>query len=338
MVPATFQTLSLPFHEQFEAWHAWYGSLFDTSVRARPQDGFAGRNEVWSLGGLTVSQGSAPAILASRTRALIRRTPVDHWVLTVCKHGSVDLHTRNESVVLQPGTPFVISLADETTTMKDEYERVQFYLSRNAFARISASLDRARGKPLDTPEGRLLADYMFLLARNLRDLPPDDGPRLATAVEAMIGACLAPSEDRLAEAHVQMDFTLMERVRRAVRMHLRSPSLGPDKLCREAATSRSQLYRLLEGEGGVAHYIQRQRLSESFVMLCDVSSVLPIGRIADMLCFADASSFSRAFRREFGMSPRDVRSASQAGFLPVPPLRASAPTAVRCFADCLGEL
>jgi AraC-like DNA-binding protein len=338
MISATFETRSLPLREQFDSWRAWYGSLLDTAVSTSPDKGFAARNEVWSLGGLTVSQGTAQSISSWRTKALIRRTPVDHWVLTVCKRGTVDLHTRNESVTVQPGVPFVISLADEMATVKDDYERVQFYLSRDAFARIASSLDSARAKPLDTPEGRLLADYMMMLLKNLRDLPPGDGPRLVTAVEAMISACLAPSTDRLASVQVQTDFTLMERVRRAVRAHLRSPTLGPDKLCREAATSRSQLYRLLEGQGGVAHYIQRQRLSESFVMLCDVSNALPIGRIADVLCFADASSFSRAFRREFGISPRDVRSSSQAGLPPVPPLKEVMPMSLHSFADCLGDL
>lgn len=338
MISATFETRSLPRREQFEAWRTWYSSLLETAVSTRPEDGFAAGNEVWPLGGLTVSQGTAQAISSWRTKALIRRNPVDHWVLTVCRRGTVDLRTRNETVTVLPGIPFVISLADEMATVKDDYERVQFYLSRNAFARIASSLDDARARPLDTPEGKLLADYMLLLVNNLRGLPPDDGSRLMTAVEAMIGACLFPSDDRLATAQVQIDFTLRERVRRAVRAHLRSPSLGPDKLCREAATSRSQLYRLLAGEGGVAHYIQRQRLSESFVMLCDVSNALPIGRIADVLCFADASSFSRAFRREFGVSPRDVRSASQAGLQPVPPFKEMVPMAVHCFADCLGDL
>jgi hypothetical protein len=47
-----------------------------------------------------------------------------------------------------------------------------------------------------------------------------------------------------------------------------------------AATSRSQLYRLLEGEGGVARYIRRRRLSESFAILCDTSNNFSIASIA----------------------------------------------------------
>jgi AraC-like DNA-binding protein len=80
--------------------------------------------------------------------------------------------------------------------------------------------------------------------------------------------------------------------------------------------SRSQLYRVLESEGGAAHYIQRRRLSESFSILCDVSNTYPIAKIAEALCFADASSFTRAFRHEFGVTPREVRAASLAGQAP----------------------
>ena len=87
-------------------------------------------------------------------------------------------------------------------------------------------------------------------------------------------------------------------------------------LCRQLATSRSQLYRLMEGAGGVARYIQHQRLLEGYAALCDTSNTRPIAAIAEELCFADGSAFNHAFRHEFGMSPSDMRAASLVGLAP----------------------
>ena len=40
---------------------------------------------------------------------------------------------------------------------------------------------------------------------------------------------------------------------------------------------------------------------------------IAISMIGDDLCFLDPSSFSRAFKKEFGYSPSEVRSAAQSG-------------------------
>jgi AraC-like DNA-binding protein len=320
MVPAKFTTKTLPWREQLEAWCAWHGPIFDVIRSPRPVDhGFPATHLNWKLAGLGISRACAPPLHTERTKAVIRRNSVDHWVVSVNKGGVVDTSTRGTSVTVPSGVPYIFSMAEEISTTRSgrDLARLFLFLSRDNFRSIAPLLDAAVGTVLATSEGKLLADYVSLLASNLPDLPPEDGPRLVAATEAMLGACLAPSADRLAIAEKPIDFTLMERVRRAVRQHLHSPSLGPDRLCREAATSRSQLYRLLEGEGGVAHYIQRRRLAESFTLLCDASNLLPVARIAELLCFADASSFSRAFRREFGMSPSDARAASLAGLPPV---------------------
>jgi AraC-like DNA-binding protein len=335
MIPQTFTTESLPPAQQFDAWRSWYGTVFDSTPRKPVAEGFRAKAVSWILDGFTFSQVSAPPVNGSRTKAHIRRSPVDHWVVTSYTRGATRVGTQNASMEPPPGAPFIVSLAEEVITERgDDSRRIQLHLSRDSFHAIAPVLDAARGLTLDTPQGSVLADYMLLLKRNLPNLTPEDGRRLRTAVEAMIAACLAPTAERVLRAGSQLNVTLMERVRRAVGKQLHSPTLGPDKLCREAGTSRSQLYRLLEGEGGAARYIQRRRLSESFAILCDASNSFSIGKIAELFCFADASTFARAFRREFGVTPGDVRAASLCGVRPIAPV-AGGKRKVKTFADCL---
>ena len=314
MVPQTFSTQPVPVFEQFEAWRRWHSPVFDVQPLRPSPDGFLATNWNWSLEGLTVSRVRSPPTTVCRPRSVIRRSPVDHWAVTVSKHSASDVAVGGTTLEAPGGAPFILSLGEEMRVTRPNHDdRLQLLLSRDHFRGIAHVLEAMKGKTLPVAQGRFLTDFMLLLEHNLPGLAPDEMFRLPHAVEAMLAACLAPSADRVTTARRQIHLTLLERVRRAVQRNLRSPSLGPDKLCREAAMSRSQLYRVLESEGGAAHYIQRLRLLESFTILCDVSNDHPIGKVAEMLCFADASSFSRAFRQEFGTTPREVRAASVAG-------------------------
>ena len=318
MIAQTFSTQRLPLLEQLEAWCRWYSPAFEVQSLRPAQDGFPATNWNWSVEGLTVSRVRSPPTSVGRSKTNIRRSPVDHWAIILSKHSATDVQVGDQSLEAPAGTPFVLSLGEEIRVDRGQHDdRMMLLLSRDHFGRIAHLVEAVKGTVLPAVQGRFLADYMLLLERNLPALAPADLARFPSAVEAMLAACLAPSADRVASARHQIDLTLMERVRRVVRRNLRSPSLGPDKLCRETAMSRSQLYRVLESEGGVAHYIQRRRLSESFAILCDASNTYPIARIAEALCFADASSFTRAFRHEFGVTPREVRAASLAGQAPV---------------------
>jgi AraC-like DNA-binding protein len=159
----------------------------------------------------------------------------------------------------------------------------------------------------------VLGDYMMALERRMAAVTEAELPRLTDAVGAMVAAAVAPSAERVAVAGHQIDLGRKERVRQAVRRHLRTPTLGPRTLGRLVGMSRSNLYRLFEATGGVARYIQSQRLLEAHAVLFDPATTKSISAIAEDLCFADASSFSRTFRREFGHSPGKVRSAALAG-------------------------
>lgn len=158
---------------------------------------------------------------------------------------------------------------------------------------------------------------MLALERRLPTITEADFPQLKDAVQAIVAAAVAPTAERVEIASRQIDLGRMERVRQVVRRHLRTPTLGPQALCRLVGMSRSNLYRLFETSGGVAQFIRSQRLLEAHAILTTPSNAQSISALAEDLCFADASSFSRAFRREFGSSPSDVRAAAIAGLAPL---------------------
>jgi AraC-like DNA-binding protein len=151
----------------------------------------------------------------------------------------------------------------------------------------------------------------------------------------MVALAAVPSAERVAVAATQINVGRKERVRRVIRRHLRTPTFRPSILCRLVGMSRSNLYRLFEDAGGVARYIQRERLLEAHAVLTDPASTQSLSSIADDFCFADASSLSRAFKREFGYSPGELRSAALAGLTPPATMRSRAPSARTDFGELI---
>jgi AraC-like DNA-binding protein len=316
MTPDTFATQLLAPRDQFEAWREWCQPVLDVIPKHPAGDGFLAENHTWKLAGLAVSRTSGPPVHVVRTGSHLRRDPVDHWILSYCIRGAHFTRTARTSLEVPARVSFLWSLGEEFAYERTHADQIQFFMSRDTFRDIAPLLDAALGSVLDTPLGHLLGDYLLALERRLPTLTKADFPRLSNAVAAMVAAAIAPSAERVAIARPQIDLGRMERVRQAVRRHLRTPSLRPATLCRLVGMSRSNLYRLFEDAGGVARYIQRQRLLEAHAILSDPATAQSISAIAEDLCFADASGFSRTFRREFGYSPSEVRAAALAGLVP----------------------
>jgi AraC-like DNA-binding protein len=335
VAPDVFSTRGVRPADQHEAWCEWFRPIFEIATKQSARNGFAAENQVWKLGGIALSRVKAPPVRVQRQTPNLRRDPVDHWVITYCRRGATTIATDSGTLEAPAGVPFIWSLGEASDSERTQVDRIQIFMKRDAFRGMAPLLDSARGSVLDTPLGHLLGDYILALERRLPTLTQDHLPQLAQAVGAMVAASIAPTVDRLDIARRQIDLGRQERLRVVVRKHLRSPSLGPETLCRAVGISRSQLYRLLDDAGGVARYIQSQRLLEAHAMLSGFGAVKPISVIAEELCFADASTFSRAFRREFGYTPSEVRSVAPAGLAPSALPRGGSGVGTLDFSDLL---
>lgn len=332
MEPIEISTHGLPISQQLDAWQGWFDTVFDLHI-LEPELGFAAKSVHWSFGSMSLSRVAAPALRAVRSKALLRRNPVDHWVITVGGRKTFGISAGGIAFEVPAGIPFVASLGQELVSQRAQDERLQLYLPRDSFSDLACVLDAVQGTPLNTPLGRLLGDYIRLLERSLHDLTTADAPKLMEAVKTMILACLSPSADP--QAARQILLSRREKAKQAIVKHLRHPSLGPESLCRELGMSRSQLYRLLKNDGGIAQYIQRLRLLQAHAELSDASNEGSIRSIAESFCFQDGSSFARAFKLEFGVSPSDVRAAALAGHGSIARPRSVQSSQFGTLGDCL---
>ena len=99
----------------------------------------------------------------------------------------------------------------------------------------------------------------------------------------------------------------LDRVRRAVHLHLADASFSVARLADEVALSTSQLYRRLRDEVGLgpSEFIRDVRLEEAAHLLR--TSDQPVTDIAYATGFNSVSYFGRCFRRQFGVPPTEYR-------------------------------
>jgi AraC-like DNA-binding protein len=173
--------------------------------------------------------------------------------------------------------------------------------------RLSTALARREGAPLTGPAAELLA---VLLRETPERLGRMDG-REETAVADMIGALIEASlSSGGADVHAPDVAELArQRVSRTIRENIGSARLDARRICALTGLSRSALYRLYEGENGVAAHVRAIRLRLVMNDLLDPGlRSEPISAIAERRGFHCAASFNRTFRRAFGRTPSEARA------------------------------
>lgn len=264
-----------------------------TPLDSAPQ--FQAQNSLWDVGGLILSHVVAPAAHIKRTQRNIRSFSADYWVLTHRRQGASTVRTPKGEFTAPSGAPFFWSLGEEFEGNRTQVDRIQVFLSGDAFGSLAPILDALRGSALVSPMGALIGDFVLAIEKRLPSLSENDGMVLANNLAQMIAACAAPSTHRSELIREGISLGLLERTRRIIDTELGSSGLTPEALSARLGVSRSQLYRLLEPYGGVTKYIRRRRLLRIFGMLSNQKNHRPIADLAADFGFEDQSTFGRAF-------------------------------------------
>lgn len=304
-------TSQVPPAEQFDLFQSWHSNIAEIELLRDRFTSFAARERAWQLGDLVLACVEYPGT-GYRRRWRNRKHPVfDHWLLCVPQT------TASGGGPPRTGQLRWHSLAAPHQGEGEDDGALCLFLPR----------DFAFSQPLTLdirPEmAAFVSDYVLLLYHSLPDRTENDVPYIGAATTSLLAACISPSRDHIFEAQEPIDAVIMSRANKLIAARLADRHLTPEKLCQELGISRSRLYRIFEPAGGISHYIRRQRLLKTRDVLGDSTDGRPISSIAEEWGFVDPSTYSRTFRREFGISPKEAREAGWMGIkhLPLPERR-----------------
>ncbi|MCP3447847.1 helix-turn-helix domain-containing protein [Bradyrhizobium sp. CCGUVB14] len=248
-----------------------------------------------------------------RTPAHVARGAMDHFQITLCVKGEMRFSSGPRGVTLGPGDICLLDMAQPNRTVfrggADRTHVIAIILQRAMLAPRLAHPDSATAilLPSDHPHARLLANHFAAL-----ELPPEpEAGNAETTVEAiadLMAAAAGGTADIVAGVERAERHLYLAMIKRHIAHGLDTDALSTAELCRHFQISRATLYRLFEADGGLAHYIREQRLNLAFRQL--ISPSAQDGRLIDLaigMRFSSDSTFIRAFRRKFGLTPGELR-------------------------------
>ncbi len=295
---AHFCTTGFQAKDQFDAWRTLHEDTIELLPTREASAGFGAEFSSWRLGELALTH----IVYSGAPDRRWRHRPksyLDHWCLVLARTTSSDGQTSQELSFRSLALPYEGQARDN--------EVITLYIPRDLRPAEEQRLDGAHGLDVSEDFAPLLIAYMDGLVRQLPHVAPDQAASLEMPTRALVAACIVPHPASVDAARAPLGSMLVDRARSVVRQNMASPDFGPERLARLLAMSRSKLYRMFEQSGGVAHFINRERLREAHHRLNSQRETLSIHAIGNEVGFVDHSTFSRAFRREFGYSPTEAR-------------------------------
>jgi AraC-like DNA-binding protein len=304
---AAFTTAGFSSSQQFDAYREFCAPVIDVFPSEGSRSGFEASCEMWALGPFAVRRIHTPAGHFARRAEQIRRDGLDHWVFNVVRSGEQEAYTSVSSIKTGAGVLSVFSLAGPYEARRTDVDWLGLFVPRGVFPEVDEVLNHTAHRVLYSSLSRVFAAYLDSLAHELPSASQDELPGMVQATQALLGTVITSTTALLDSRDISLDAPRMRYIRDFIDRNLCSWSLHTGRICKIAGASRSNLYRMFEPYGGVVRYVQRQRLRRAHELLADPTCTRTINMIANDYCFSDLSTFSRAFRQEFGYSPTDLR-------------------------------
>ncbi|WP_300008148.1 helix-turn-helix domain-containing protein [Pseudonocardia sp.] len=294
-----------PDHEQFGYWHEVICQAFVPLTPHRTDDapGFAARVETRPLHRVVRAHIRSRPQRTTHGPSEVSRTDGAYYFVNLQVAGRCAVRQGATESVVGPGQFTVVDTSEPYHFDFDApWQMLSYRLPHDVLDGRPSALGRRLGGCFDAAgPGRVVASILT----SLWDVDTTAGPAadlehaLASAVTATVAGGPVPDRPR---------DLLRAAVLRHVRGRLGDRTLSVRSVCRRFGIAPRTLHAAFaDGNGSFAATVRRLRLERSAALLADPDTTATVTAVALACGFDDPASFSRAFRREFGCTPTEVR-------------------------------
>lgn len=296
--------------DRWDRWEEAVARTHEVSIQPAgylPHTGLRGRIRRQWIGDLALVDCACGPCCGDRGPSRIARTEEEYVGVLLLRQGRerVVVHDK-EKVELTPGDVVLWDSRYPTQyAVPQPMVKRNLVIPRATLEEVAGRTWAAGGAVLDpsAPATRLLVSYLDILAGTLGDL--DAAARRAArnaAIELFVGAA---ERTRNVDSST-VSVALRSAMERWIQHHL-TEDITPAALASAHSVSVRTVHRTFHSTGDtVAATVRARRLARARYQL--INSSEPIAAIAQRWRFSDASHFTRAFRREFGTTPSDLRA------------------------------
>lgn len=263
------------------------------------------------------STGQEGRLTTARSDRLIRRSNTDDFLLGMVIDGNFSICHEGRQASLLPGELVLIdSHRKYELEVSGALDLFVLKIARKSVETHIMEYGRYLGVSLDTQRGLgfVVKNMLSACITTAPYISTYEGRRFEIGLMDLVGAAFRYQVDGESDSNRNRAYKVFNRLRQFIEEHLSDPELGPAMISREFSLSERYIRKMFAAHGTtLMSWIKDRRLQRCHQAISrGDGEYVSFAEIAYAYGFSEISSFNRAFKAKFGVTPSEVKQATLA--------------------------
>lgn len=299
-------------------WHETIArAYFPLDLSFKKPETFEGDLKSWTLGDLSLSRLASRPLSYRRLPKHLAQAREEEYLITIPIRSDVYFSQSGKEINCNPGG-FILERSHEPYEFSHGEDNCLWVLKVSD--KVLGGRIRAPGRfcsmqfDASNGAGGLFTDMLQHIPTRIESLTDDARTTVGNQLIDLLVLAVQNDGRTLTSGRSSVRMAHLTRVEQFIRANLSDPRLNPEQIAMACGISTRYMHEVFRDTNQtVSQWIRDQRLAACQQALKDPANLCTITEIAYAHGFSDQTQFSRAFRRHFGVSPKDFRRRTQTG-------------------------